>query len=201
MRTVDSPSSTAPPSSSLQILSWIQKKLLHPSACSMPVVISDSQRFPSGGCYTTSLWEDSWESITALQRKRAPALLLGVIREFTHCLLCLSVTWAGVSTSWAIVTYLPLLNKLQFLCVMLKNVFFLLKPAFSNTISSSWFVPSLLWCQGLGSHKQSCLNFESYKRLFLYTLKSHPIFLTITSWLIWGTIYAIPQDFSPFAKM
>ena len=98
---------------------------------------------------------------------RATALLPDVIREFTHCLLCLSVTWAGVSTSWAIVTYPPLLNKLQFLCVMLKNVFFLLKSAFSNTISSSWFVAILLWCQGLGSHKQSCLNFESYERILL----------------------------------
>ena len=83
------------------------------------------------------------EKASQLFRGKSNSCPLGC-HQGIHSLSSVSVTWAGVSTSWAIVTYPPLLNKLQFLCVMLKNVFFLLKPAFSNAISSSWFVPIFL---------------------------------------------------------
>ena len=52
-----------------------------------------------------------------------------------------------------------------------QECFLSFQTAFSNTISSSCFV-SILWCWGLSSHNQRCLNFDSYQRILLYNFNS-----------------------------
>ena len=117
---------------------------------------SQPEILPSWGCCATFLWEDNWESITALQREEQQ---LSSWSPSWDCLPVFCVCHLGTgfyqlgncylsSTSWVNYNFF----------VWHKNVFFLLKPAFNSIISSSWFVYTLLWCQVLGSHNQCYLN-------------------------------------------
>ena len=128
---------------------------------------------------------------------RAAAFLPGTIRGFSPSLGSVCHLVRGFyqlvncclfSSSW--------INYSSF--VWWQKCFLSFQTAFSNTISSSCFV-SILWCWGLSSHNQRCLNFDSYQRILLYNFNSMLFpYLSLDGW---GTKYLPLLVFSPFSKM
>lgn len=123
IRTIGSPSPTAPPSSSLQSLSWIQKKLstLQPAVCvwwflTVRGFLSESATpLPSGG---------TRESIAEPQEEKQQLFSRGPSEDsLAFFCVCLSPGQCFLPDE-QLFLILHTLNKIQFFCVMVKMLSF-----------------------------------------------------------------------------
>ena len=98
----------------------------------MPVGTPDSQRLPSWGCYTTCLWEDSWEN-TVLQREEQQ-LSSWAPSEDPLPVFCVCLSpGQGFLPTRQLLLLLQFLNKLQFSFVMV-TMFISIKSTYSKSI-------------------------------------------------------------------